>query len=164
MPTLAVDPTYPSLSTVGVRKQFDYLEVSFKPTSGSAVTWERIPMVSELGAYAPSIATSELPLFVDSGGSTTTLRATQDNGGTIPFATAAHATDALLKKLLSAAKNGTPVVFKAHYQSLEVTIQGQGTIGDRGMQGDATAIPTWAFDLNVITADYVGPDGNYINK
>ena len=161
---VAVDPVYPTFSTVGVRKQFDYLEISFKPTSGSAVVWERVPMVSELGAYAPSIATSELPLFVDSGGNTATLRATQDNGGTIPFATAAHGSDAFLKKLLSAAKNGTPVVFRANYASMEVKIQGQASIGDRGMQGDATAIPTWAFDLNIISADYVAPDGTYINK
>ena len=127
-------------------------------------TSSSLPALGITAKLAPSIATSELPLFTDAGGNTTTLRATQDNGGTIPFATAAHGSDAFLKKLLSAAKNGTPVVFRANYASMEVKIQGQASIGDRGMQGDAPAIPTWAFDLNIISADYVAPDGTYINK
>lgn len=161
---IATDPTYVALDTVAVRKQLDYLEISVKPAGATTVTWERVPLVSEFGAFAKNVQTSELPLFVEANGSVTTLRAQQDNGGTIPFATAAGAGSALVKKLISAAANGTPIVFRARYVSAGVTVQGSGTLNDRGIQGDATAIPTWGFDINVINYDYVGADNNYINR
>ena len=97
------DPQYPTLNLVGVRKEFDYLEVSFKPAGSTAVTWERIPLLTEFGALAENNSDAELPTFVGATGGSVTLKARLQNGATIPFATASHATDATFKKLLAAA-------------------------------------------------------------
>ncbi|ALW87861.1 hypothetical protein DEIGR_100842 [Deinococcus grandis] len=163
MPTAATDPGFVALDTVAVRKQLDYLLIAVKTPGVTTPVFERVSLVAELGAFAKNVQTSELPLFVEADGSTPTLRATQDNGGTIPFATASGASNPLTKKLIAAAKNGWPVAFKSMYHSAGVRVYGNGTIGDRGIQGDATAIPTWGFDLNVINYRYVDTSNNYID-
>lgn len=162
MPTAATNPTFPTVNNVAVRKQADWLEIAIKTPGATTPVYDRIPMLSEFGAYAPNTQDTDLPLFVNASGQSVTLRSSLANGGTISFAVAAHANDPVFAKLLSAAANAYPVTYKAHYASMELTIQGQGTIKDRGMQGDANSIPQWGFDLLTMTAEYVGNDGNII--
>jgi len=163
MPTPATDPVFVALDYVATRKQKDYLLIAVKTSGVTTPVFERVSLVTELGAPNINTQTSELPVFVEADGSTPTLRATQDNGATIPFATAAGGSNALQKKLIAAAKLGLPVAFKAYYDSAGVRMYGNGTVGSRGIQGDATSIPTWGFDLNAINYRYVGLDGNYID-
>lgn len=163
MPTPAVAPAFPTLNTVAVRKQADYLEIAVKtPGTSGAPVYDRIPMLSEFGAYAPNSQDAELPLFVDSNNRVVTLKSSLENGGSIAFSIAAHASDPVFAKLIAAAKNSYPVTYRAKYGSMEITIQGQGAIKDRGMQGDANAIPQWGFELLTSSADYVDGSGNLI--
>lgn len=156
------DPTFPSVNLVGVRKEFDYLEIAFKLDGSNVVTFERIPLLSEFGALAENNQDAELPTFVGPNNESVTLRARQQRGATIPFGTASHATDATFKKLLAAAKKGTPCVFRAYYKSMEVVAQGQTTIGSRGMQGGTDDIPQWGFDLLIMSFNYYDLTGNLI--
>lgn len=163
MPTAAVAPTFPTINTVAVRKQADYLEIAVKtPGASGAPVYDRVPMLSEFAAYAPNTQDAELPLFVNATGQSITLKSSLENGGAIAFSVAAHATDPVFAKLIAAAKNGYPVTYRAKYASMEITIQGQGAIKDRGMQGDANSIPTWGFELQTFTAEYVDAAGNIV--
>jgi hypothetical protein len=158
----ATDPTYPTLNNVSTRRTQDYLEVAIKPDSGTTVVWVRVPLLSDLGPFTPDVQTTDKPLFVEADGTVPTLKSSTNNGGTISFATASHSTNAVFKAMLKAAAAGTPLVYKAWYKSLEVRIQGQATLSDRGMQGGSTDIPDWGFDLRCITAQYVDSTGELI--
>lgn len=162
MPTPAPAITFPSVSTVAVRKQADWLEIAIKTPGTTTPVFERIPMLSEFAAYAPNTQDAELPLYVNAAGNSVTLKSSLENGGSIAFSVGAHASDPVFGKLIAAAKNGYPCAYKAHYASMELTIQGQCTIKDRGMQGDANSIPQWGFEALTMTADYVDNSGNLI--
>lgn len=165
MPTTATPLTFSANNTVAVRKQLDWLEVAIKtPGSSATPVFDRIPMLSEFGAYAPNTQDSETPLFQNAQGQAETLRSSLANGGSIPFAVAAHASDPVFAKLIAAAQQGYPAVYRAHYASMELTIQGRAAIKDRGMQGDANSIPTWGFELLTSTAEYVDAAGNIVGS
>ena len=164
MPTVATAPAFPTVNNVATRKEADWLEIAVKTPGATTPVYDRVPMLSEFAAYAPNTTDTELPLFVNASGQSVTLKSSLENGGEIQFSVAAHASDAVFGKLIAAAKNKYPVVYKAHYASMEITIQGQATIKDRGMQGDATAIPQWGFSLATMTADYVDNAGNTVGS
>ena len=163
MPKVATPLVFPDVNNVAVRKQVDWLEIAVKkPGDSTAPVFDRIPMLSEFGAYTPNTQDTELPLFVNAAGQSVTLRSSLANGGNIPFSVAAHANDPVFAKLKYAADNSLPVVYKAHYESMELVIQGQATIKDRGMQGDANSIPQWGFELLTFTAETVTAAGNIL--
>lgn len=162
MPTAATAVVFPTINTTAVRKQADWLEIAVKTSGVTTPVYDRVPMLSEFAAYAPNTQDTELPLFIDASGQSVTLRSSLANGGSIPFSVAAHASDAVFAKLINAANNNLPVTYKAHYASMEVTIQGQASLKDRGMQGDGNSIPQWGFELLTMTAEYVNNAGNIV--
>ncbi|MFD1732717.1 hypothetical protein ACFSC4_31345 [Deinococcus malanensis] len=159
---LAVDPEFPTINNVLTRGEADWIEVAIKTPGSTSPIYERLDMLSEFGAFAPNTQDTELKLFVNNANKSVTLKSSLENGGNIDVATAAHANNALFKKLLQASKLKYPATYKAHYVSMELVIQGQATIKDRGMIGDQSAIPQWGFSVQTMTADYVDALGNLI--
>lgn len=158
------DMTFLTNDLVGVRKEFDYLEVALKPEDGTnTVTWMRVPLMTEFGALAEDNSDTSLPTFVDSAGKSVTLKARQYNGATVPFTTAAHFTHAVPRALLRAARKGTPALFRGYYLSQGLVAQGNCVIGSRGQQGGTTDIPQFGFDLLISTYGYYLPDGTPID-
>ena len=158
----ATTPTFGTNNLVGVRGQFDYLEIAIKPASGDTVVFERIPLLSDLGAFTPTTQDAELPLFVGANGVQETLRASRKTGGSIAFSTAGHLDNATVAKLIAAANAGTPIVYRAFYKSMAGMIQGRGSLADRGMAGGANDIPQWNFEVLASTAEYVNANTNEV--
>lgn len=158
----APDPTFSTNANASTRRQKDFLELAFKPDGAASPVFVRMPLLSELGGFQPQTNVARKPTFVDAQGKLTTLVAIMNEGGNIQFAIATNSSDANFKALLKAAKNGDPVLYKAHYASAGVTIQGQAAVQDRGMQGGATDIPDWGFTLEAMSADYLDATGAVI--
>ncbi|MCY1703634.1 hypothetical protein [Deinococcus sp. SL84] len=158
----APDPTFSTNANASTRRQKDFLELAFKPADATAPVFFRVPLLSELGGFQPQTNVARKPTFVDANSEMTTLVAVINEGGSIQFATAANSADPTFKSLLKASKNGDPALYKAHYASAGVTIQGEAAVQDRGMQGGATDIPEWGFTLEAIKAKYLDAAGQVI--
>ncbi|MFC6617996.1 hypothetical protein [Deinococcus radiophilus] len=159
----APDPTFSANTSAAIRRDKDYLELAFQPAvQGGAVTFARVPLLSELGGFQPQTNVARKPLFVDADGKTRTLVAIMNEGGNIQFAVAANSSDPTFKAVLKASKEGKSVLYKAHYASSGVTIQGEAAVQDRGMQGGATDIPEWGFTLEAMAAEYLDAAGAVI--
>lgn len=148
-----------------IRRQRDWLEIGFREdASSTAGTFLRVPLLAELQGYQPQTNSQRLPLYVDGEGRLRTLVAMMNEGGNIQFSTASNTANATFTRLLRAASRGETVLYRAHYESMALTIQGEGKLQDRGIQGDATAIPQWGFTLEAMSADYVDSEGTVINR
>lgn len=159
----AADPTFSANAAATTRRQKDYLEIAFAPAEGSTpAVFARVPLVSELGGFQPQSNTNRKPLYVDAEGQLRTLVAIIKEGGSIQFSLASTDLDPTFRKLLAAANKGAAVLYKAHYASTGVTIQGEAALQDRGQQGAANDIPDWGFTLEAISAAYIDSKGELI--